>query len=405
MVKQIGDFRLMERIGQGAYAKVRKAIHIPTRQLYAVKIMNRDCFIDQQESQQVQREIEIMSQMHHPGLIALYTVLETPDRWYIVLEYASGGELFDALTAHGPFNEDTAWDYFHQLVDAINYMHSNRAVHRDIKPENLLLDGQKRLKVADFGLSIIANSQNGQLNTKCGTPEYAAPELFGPDVYVGQPADIWSMGVILYVMLTAQLPFRGTTVEEIAKSVLYCQVQYPAIIPQGAVELLQKIFVVDPSKRYTMQQIRDDPWFQNKDHQTVVQPDSRIETSVHSQKHEELIERWKMGVECYPTAFELIARLRASPGILAFTANRSKLDAIRMMETVFEMNGSSVIEVRDIHTAIVLSQTKTETIVLRIDVLSIHGLKVIIIGCPIQGSKGAFHRFFASVKLCVMYFV
>jgi serine/threonine protein kinase len=407
MVKQIGEFQLMERIGEGAYAKVRKAVHVKTKEIYAVKIIDREKLIDVHQTRQVEREIQVMLQMNHPGLIQLQTVLETPERWYMVLEYASGGELFEMLTTKGPFDEDTARNYFHQLVDAIDYMHERRAAHRDLKPENILFDHQGRLKVADFGFSIVANSQIGQLRSKCGTPSYAAPELFNPDSYAGPPADIWSMGVVLFAMLTGRLPFEGRTVDQLAEAIKRGNVKYPTNMPSDAVDLLRNIFVVDPAKRYRMSQIRDHPWFAKSYCPTVAIPTTnetlrRIESVA---EHEIVpptsvqIERMREnGNDCFPTAFELVARLLCFGEIAAFSANRSRRSALFAIQTLFDLHSVSVIEVRDVHSMILQCPSKSGAINLRLDVLPVDHTTVIVIGCPIDGSQHAFRCLFESIR-------
>jgi serine/threonine protein kinase len=405
MVYQIGEFSLMERLGEGAHSKVRKAIHIPTQELYAVKIIQREKLVATEQSHLIHREIQVMLQMNHPGLITLHTVLETPDRWYMVLEYASGGELLSSLQKNGPFDEETARDYFHQLVDAIDYMHRKRALHRDLKPENLLFDDQSRLKVADFGLSIIANSGVGLLRTKCGTPYYAAPELFNAEEYAGPPVDIWSMGVVLYAMLSGTLPFMADTVEELAAKIKCANVRYPSGIPRGAIDLMRKIFVTKPAERYTMHQIREHSWFVKNYRPTIVE-EAR---SVISRKIEfvgmdtrKKLDQWQkmkeIGNDNFPTAFEVIARLLYSADIAAFSSNKSRRDVLDLLERMFDLYSASLIEVRDVHSIIASCRMKSETIVARFDVLPMDVSSVIVIGCRIQGSQRSFQSFFTSVK-------
>jgi serine/threonine protein kinase len=197
--------------------------------------------------------------MDHPGLIKLHEVMNSPGHIFLVLDLAAGGELFSRLEEGGALSEPIARSYFQQLIDALDYMHSMNAIHRDLKPENLLLDSSDRLKIADFGLSVF--SGGGMLKTRCGTPNYVAPEVLHANGYAGPPADIWSAGVILYVMLAAQLAFDAPNLTELARKIMSVQITYPRSMPVGAVDLIRSILIANPEHRPTIEQIRQHPWF------------------------------------------------------------------------------------------------------------------------------------------------
>lgn len=261
MVKTVGDYKLIKTLGEGSFSKVKQAVHIPTGKVYAIKIIDMNLVKENNMDKQLEREIKVMKVMNHPNLIKLHAVLHSPKNYFLVLDLAEGGELFNKLAQDGPLPEAAARSYFQQLIDALDYMHKHNTIHRDLKPENLLLDSEGNLKIADFGLSIMANSTSELLKTRCGTPNYVAPEIFCANGYVGPPADLWSAGVILYVMLAAALPFDAPTLPELARQIMKVQIVYPDSFPRGAVELMKHIIVASPEERYTIEQIRQDPWF------------------------------------------------------------------------------------------------------------------------------------------------
>jgi carbon catabolite-derepressing protein kinase len=188
-----------------------------------------------------------------------YTVITTPKEIVMVLEYA-GGELFDYIVAHGRMTEDKARKFFQQIICAIEYCHRHKIVHRDLKPENLLLDSNLNVKIADFGLSNIMTDGNF-LKTSCGSPNYAAPEVISGKLYAGPEVDVWSCGVILYVLLCGRLPFDDEYIPNLFKKIAQGRFQIPNYLSQGAVKLIQKMLVVSPVTRITIQEIRQDPWF------------------------------------------------------------------------------------------------------------------------------------------------
>ncbi|KAL8253129.1 hypothetical protein R6Q59_036823 [Mikania micrantha] len=200
---------LMERyelgrlLGQGTFAKVYYGRNTRTGQGVAIKVIDKEKVLRVGLTNQIKREISIMRLVKHPNILELYEVMATKTKIYFALEYAKGGELFDKVSK-GRLKEQIARKYFQQLINAVDFCHSRGVYHRDLKPENLLLDENDNLKVSDFGLSALAESkhQDGLLHTTCGTPAYVAPEVINRKGYEGDKADIWSCGVILYVLLT-----------------------------------------------------------------------------------------------------------------------------------------------------------------------------------------------------------
>ena len=177
MPKVVGDYKILKSLGEGSFSKVKQAVNIKTGKKYAIKIIDRQLVLDNNLEKQLTREIDIMGKMNHPNLIRLHYVMRSPKNIFLVLDLAEGGELFNKLAQDGPLPEDIARSYFQQLIDALSYMHSLKITHRDLKPENLLLDEKGQLKLADFGLSIMSNNSSDLLKTRCGTPNYVAPEI------------------------------------------------------------------------------------------------------------------------------------------------------------------------------------------------------------------------------------
>lgn len=177
----------------------------------------------------------------------------------MVLEYA-GGELFDHIVQHGRMSEAEARRFFQQMLCAVEYCHRHKIVHRDLKPENLLLDDNLNVKIADFGLSNIMTDGNF-LKTSCGSPNYAAPEVIGGKLYAGPEVDVWSCGIILYVLLVGRLPFDDEHIPSLFAKIARGTYSIPPWMPSAAANLIKKMLVVNPVQRATIEEIRQDPWF------------------------------------------------------------------------------------------------------------------------------------------------
>ena len=201
----------------------------------------------------------------------------------MVLEYA-GGELFDYLVKHGRMTESKARRFFQQIVCAVEYCHRHKIVHRDLKPENLLLDGELNVKIADFGLSNIMTDGNF-LKTSCGSPNYAAPEVISGKLYAGPEVDVWSCGVILYVLLVGRLPFDDDYIPNLFKKIASGNYTIPPWVSSGAKHILHKMLKVNPVQRITIQDIRQDPWFNEDLEDYLKQPvEEFIDTGVDPNK-------------------------------------------------------------------------------------------------------------------------
>ncbi|KAK0595340.1 hypothetical protein LWI29_005755 [Acer saccharum] len=222
-------------LGQGTFAKVYYARSIRTNQSVAIKVIDKEKIMRVGLIDQIKREISVMRIVRHPNVVQLYEVMATKSKIYFIMEYAKGGELFNKV-AKGRLKEDVARRYFQQLIDAVDFCHSRGVYHRDIKPENLLLDENENLKISDFGLSALADCkrQDGLLHTTCGTPAYVAPEVINRKGYAGEKADIWSCGVVLFVLLAGYLPFHDSNLMEMYRKIGKAEFRCPHWFPPEA---------------------------------------------------------------------------------------------------------------------------------------------------------------------------
>ncbi|XP_055995271.1 MAP/microtubule affinity-regulating kinase 3-like isoform X24 [Ostrea edulis] len=254
----IGKYRLIKTIGKGNFAKVKLAKHVPTGREVAIKIIDKTQ-LNPSSLNKLFREVRIMKNLDHPNIVKLFEVIETEKTLYLVMEYASGGEVFDYLVAHGRMKEKEARAKFRQIVSAVQYCHQKHIVHRDLKAENLLLDGDMNIKIADFGFSNEFVPGN-KLDTFCGSPPYAAPELFQGKKYDGPEVDVWSLGVILYTLVSGSLPFDGQNLKELRERVLRGKYRIPFYMSTDCENLLKKFLVLNPTKRVCLENIMKDRW-------------------------------------------------------------------------------------------------------------------------------------------------
>lgn len=255
-------YEMGKMLGQGTFAKVYRARNTQTSESVAIKVIDKDKVMKVGLIDQIKREISVMKLVRHPNIVQLYEVMATKTKIYFVLEHVRGGELFTKVQ-RGRLKEDAARKYFQQLICAVDFCHSRGVYHRDLKPENLLLDENSNLKVSDFGLSALAECkrQDGMLHTTCGTPAYVAPEVINRKGYDGAKADIWSCGVILFVLLAGYLPFHDKNLMDMYKKIGKAEFKCPSWFSTDVRRLLQRILDPNPSTRISMEQIMENPWF------------------------------------------------------------------------------------------------------------------------------------------------
>ncbi|XP_049308168.1 uncharacterized protein LOC105230646 isoform X9 [Bactrocera dorsalis] len=255
---RVGYYELEKTIGKGNFAVVKLASNIVTKSKVAIKIIDKTC-LNREYLTKTFREISILKSLRHPHITRLYEVMQSETMIYLVTEYASNGEIFDHLAENGPMKELEAARVFTQLVSAVQYCHSMGVVHRDLKAENVLLDKDMNIKLADFGFSN-RYEEGSPLTTWCGSPPYAAPEVFQGLEYDGPKADIWSLGVVLYALVCGALPFNGDTLLELKGRVVTGKFRIPYFMSRDCEHLLRNMLVVEPDRRYTLKQIIKHRW-------------------------------------------------------------------------------------------------------------------------------------------------
>ncbi|KAK7463047.1 serine/threonine-protein kinase gin4 [Stygiomarasmius scandens] len=280
--KELGPWILGECVGKGASGRVKIAKHKRTGQLAAVKILPIAPLISSRASQAdeqiksekyrlgIDREITMMKLMNHPNILRIYDVYEGSDELFLVLEYVEGGELFDFLVNNGRLSPPKALAFFKQIIYGLNYAHTFSIIHRDLKPENILIASLNPplLKIADWGMAAFA-PPSLQLETSCGSPHYASPEIVNGEKYQGNSTDIWSCGVILYALLTGRLPFDDKNVKVLLNKVKSGKYEMPSGMDPLAKDLIARMLVIDSKKRITIPEILDHPWLRSAISSTI----------------------------------------------------------------------------------------------------------------------------------------
>ncbi|KCV71012.1 CAMK/CAMKL protein kinase [Fonticula alba] len=256
----VGKYVLDRVIGQGTYGKVRSATDRLTGEKVAVKIIEKNSITNERQMRRIQKEVRFLRLLTHPHIVRVHDVLETPSSILIVMEHAAGGELFDYIVTRRRVPEKEARAFFRQILSAVDYCHQNFVIHRDLKPENLLLDESRRqIKIIDFGFSNTYDSGD-LLNTFCGSPFYAAPEMILGKRYTGPEVDVWSLGVILFALLCGHLPFDHDDVKELYRRIAHASFVIPPHVSAEAKDLIGRMITVNPKRRATMAEIMAHRW-------------------------------------------------------------------------------------------------------------------------------------------------
>ena len=259
----IGNYLIKNTIGQGTFGKVKLGIYIPTKEKVAVKILDKDKIFEKDDEIRLKREFDMLVKINNLNVILISEIFESFNKYYAVMEYCEGGELFNYIVRQGRLKEYEAAFLYYQLINGLEYIHSLGIVHRDLKPENLLITKECILKIIDFGLSNYFTTDKSQklLTTPCGSPSYASPEMISGKSYDGFKIDVWSTGIILYAMLCGYLPFEDKNNSELFKKILKCEVKFPKHVSVIAKDLIKKILVGDPDKRITIDEIKKHPFY------------------------------------------------------------------------------------------------------------------------------------------------
>eukprot|EP01114_Cavostelium_apophysatum_P007797 TRINITY_DN1997_c0_g1_i4.p1 TRINITY_DN1997_c0_g1~~TRINITY_DN1997_c0_g1_i4.p1 ORF type:complete len:353 (+),score=94.68 TRINITY_DN1997_c0_g1_i4:129-1187(+) len=263
---KVEDHYVVEgELGRGTFSIVYEATHKETGKKYALKFIDKK-FVDKEDLVLLSREIDIMKKVDHPNVLSLKELFETPTQLSLVLELVKGGELFFKIVERGSYSEQDASAIVRQIVNGVLYLHSLGIAHRDLKPENVLVaieDGEEVIKIADFGLSkVFAGGQN--LVTSCGTPDYAAPEVLTCERAYDKSVDLWSVGVITYVLLCGYPPFYANSHPALFEKIIHCNYSFPEpewnLISGTAKDFIKNLLVINPKLRMTAQMSLDHPF-------------------------------------------------------------------------------------------------------------------------------------------------
>ena len=260
----INNYIFEKEIGEGNFGKVKLAKFKPTGEEFAIKVLNKKK-IKKQMKNVMLRENDIVTKLHHVNVVSVYKIIETEEDYFMVMEYCKLGELFDYIVKKKRLDEEEASAFFYQLINGVEYIHSQGYAHRDLKPENLLLTEDKVLKIIDFGLSH-EFSEDQFLKTKCGSPSYAAPEIISMPNYNGFKIDIWCCGIILYAMLCGYLPFDEDSDDDennfkLFKNILECEPELPNFLSNISKDLIFRILNPYPEDRISIKKIKKHPFY------------------------------------------------------------------------------------------------------------------------------------------------
>ena len=260
--KILCDFIIKEKLGEGTFGKVKLGINRQTNETVAIKILDKKRIVKERDKKRLEREINILKSLRHPNIVFLYCDIQTNSYIYLIMEYIKGTELLHYISANSKLTEEEACFYFRQIISSIEYLHKLKISHRDIKPENMIIENStKIIKLVDFGLSNYYNNKNEVLSSACGSPSYAAPEMLSGKKYSAAPVDVWSCGIVLYAMICGYLPFEDFDNNILFKKIKEGKFKIPTHVSENAKDLIKNILIVNPKKRYTIEQIKRHKWF------------------------------------------------------------------------------------------------------------------------------------------------
>eukprot|EP01018_Ginkgo_biloba_P030748 Gb_31411 [translate_table: standard] len=340
---RVGKYELGRTLGEGTFAKVKFAKNVETGESVAIKVLDKEKLLKHKMVEQgshysctynrvpncigierknnadmgtltpIKREISTMKLIKHPNVVQMHEVVASKTKIYIVLDFVTGGELFDKIVNHGRLKEDEARRYFQQLINAVDYCHSRGVYHRDLKPENLLLDAYGNLKVSDFGLSALPQQvrEDGLLHTTCGTPNYVAPEVINDKGYDGATADLWSCGVILFVLMAGYLPFDESNLMTLYRKIYKAEFTCPSWFSSSVKKLITRILDPNPKTRITIPEILENEWFKKGYKPPKFQEEKDVNMddvdAVFNDSEEHLVTEKKETQPVLMNAFELIS--------------------------------------------------------------------------------------------------
>ncbi|KAK4770863.1 hypothetical protein SAY87_031395 [Trapa incisa] len=358
---RLGKYEVGRTLGEGNFGKVKYARDVETGAGFAVKIIEKSRIINLNVTDQIKREIATLKLLKHPNVVRLHEVLASKTKIYMILEYVTGGELFDKIATRGKLPESEGRKLFQQLIDGVSYCHNRGVYHRDLKLENVLVDSRGCIKITDFGLSALPQHyrEDGLLHTTCGSPNYVAPEVLSNRGYDGATSDVWSCGVILYVILMGYLPFDDRNLAVLYQKIFKGDCQIPRWLSPGAKSLIRRILDPSPVTRITIDGIKADGWFR-EDYEPAI-PEDEDEALCIDEKALSLNELTSEGDRSPGSpslinAFELIGMSSyldlsgffekevISDRKIRFTSNHSAKDLLKKIEDIVVEMGFRVLK-------------------------------------------------------------
>ncbi|CAH8665305.1 unnamed protein product [Schistosoma bovis] len=288
--KRLGFYRFVLDIGRGNFSKVKLALHSLVNIEVAVKVIDRTKF-DEKTRRLLSQELTNMERLHHPHIIRAYEAHEVLQRWHLVMEYAPKGELNSYLKRSGRLDEKTSKNYSSQILSALDHLHNNGVVHRDLKAENVFIVSNMYVKLGDFGFSKCV-APDAALTTFCGSPPYAAPELFVADSYTGPAVDLWALGVLLFYMVTGSLPFKADSLHKIKRLILSGDYRIPAYVSNDCQTLISGLLVTNVERRYTVSQAKSSKWFSDIDWQHLMKHKDPTPDEIDDASARYLLKKW-----------------------------------------------------------------------------------------------------------------
>mmetsp|Transcript_15709 Transcript_15709/g.28688 ORF Transcript_15709/g.28688 Transcript_15709/m.28688 type:complete len:466 (+) Transcript_15709:4590-5987(+) len=259
----LDNYRVIRQIGIGSFGKVKLAIHIPTNRKVAVKVLDKSLLKKMRAQDKVLRELEILRMCRSPHVVKLLEVQCTANKYFIVMEYMSGGDLYTLLERKVKIKESEARTLLQQIVAGLAHCLSLNICHRDIKLENLLLDSDNNVKICDFGFARVC-PDGDFCKTMCGTPNYCAPEVLANENYYGSASDIWSLGVVLYALLVGRLPFEDVNVSSLYAKASKGSYSEPRHVSNSVKHLIRQMLDPNPATRITLDEVQAHAWFKRK---------------------------------------------------------------------------------------------------------------------------------------------
>jgi serine/threonine protein kinase len=254
-------YEYLQPLGQGSSSAVILVSDSQSSTLFACKVVSRRYLVDHNLFKHFEQEVRLLPSLNHPNIVHFEDIVFTPDHIFLIMEYCSQGDLFSYVVSNGVLPEYQARDIFHQIAHAIQFLHDRNIVHRDLKPENILLDHNYNPKLGDFGFCC-SLKPNNLIETPCGSPLYAAPEVISGAKYDGKMADIWSLGILLFTIVTGMVPWFSANEIELFRQICEDEVQIPKTVSPGLRDLLQKMLRKEPGLRITVEEVLQSPWFE-----------------------------------------------------------------------------------------------------------------------------------------------